>query len=840
MTRRAVKRLGVRGARVARRLLRRSRPDGRSAAPRARPPLRQPPADRPRGLIGTLERGRALDDAVLEEVRRFLAGGKAGRAQAIAESLLRQEHTRELGRVAAGVVAHRRGYVELAWAQLRGLPPATWARLAPAEYVRAGLALVPDETLRGVEALVEDDPPGVPAESWYEILAAVFGHGAQDVARDVFAVFDRHVKRDVPGWSDGPVHRDWLRPWVAADADSPSAPAPPDGRPVLAVMDYGHPGASRASANIGDHIQSIAGLAHVVRHQNVRLHGDEKLVDLLSTLRGRTRPEFRRDDLDADLEVMPVHRDASTYQAIPEGTWVLCLGWYMHALFTMRHDFPLHRNLRPIFVSFHCNKRDLLTPAAVEYLRRYGPVGCRDWTTVHLLTSMNVPAFFSGCVTTTIDAVFPDAPAPPADAPVAYVDVHDGVPEGAVTYAHSSLKVRRRSFVANARIALDRLDTYRREHSRVVTSRLHCHLPLRSIGVDTEFVPANPADVRFAGLAGIDDDAFGAIRSGLTEQLERVLRGILAGNSEEDVYAAWRAATAEPVAAALREHRRPVDLGSPAAKWRKRVPRASGARVTYARQTAPGAGPEVHCAVVLRKPDTREVAALLDSLVEHASRPIHLWVVSPEDRMRRIARAFPDVTISSIPIASLGRRGRDLALVLLPGLIADDVERLVVLPTPAIATADVCELADVELGSHALAAPTRHGSGFGVIHTAANRLRNRPAAAAELRRAALARHEFDFDPFRPAPLVLDLARLRRERFTEEGLAWAKTFRLTDVQILHLLIGPDRAPVPERWAVVPTRTPERGPGLTHWADGPKPWHELLTPERELWRRHAVTL
>ena len=45
----------------------------------------------------------------------------------------------------------------------------------------------------------------------------------------------------------------------------------------------------------------------------------------------------------------------------------------MHALFTMRHGFPLHRNLRPIFISFHCNKRNLLTPDAVEYLRATGP-----------------------------------------------------------------------------------------------------------------------------------------------------------------------------------------------------------------------------------------------------------------------------------------------------------------------------------------------------------------------------------------------------------------------------------------------------------------------------------
>ena len=87
---------------------------------------------------------------------------------------------------------------------------------------------------------------------------------------------------------------------------------------------------------------------------------------------------------------MTVHRDASMYEEIPEQTWVLCFGWYMHALFRMRHGFPLHRNLRPIFISFHCNKRELLTPEAVAYLKRYGPVGCRDWTTVVPAASRSV------------------------------------------------------------------------------------------------------------------------------------------------------------------------------------------------------------------------------------------------------------------------------------------------------------------------------------------------------------------------------------------------------------------------------------------------------------------
>ena len=49
-----------------------------------------------------------------------------------------------------------------------------------------------------------------------------------------------------------------------------------------------------------------------------------------------------------------------------------------------------------------------------------------------------------------------------------------------------------------------------------MTSRLHCYLPARSLGVDVEFRPANPADIRFDGVVGIGDRAFGEFRSDVT------------------------------------------------------------------------------------------------------------------------------------------------------------------------------------------------------------------------------------------------------------------------------------------------------------------------------------
>ncbi|HTE62979.1 MAG TPA: glycosyltransferase [Solirubrobacteraceae bacterium] len=810
-----------------------------AAAARPAPPAEPPPPPTRETLIRMLERGEALDRAIVTQVRSLVGAKEHDTAVAIAEALRARPETAPLGHLAAGIAAARRGYRELAWAELRGLPRVTWAMYAPAEYLRAGLIVAPDEALRELRALVAEDPAEVQAKSWHEILSVVWGLGEAELARAVFAIFERHVEADSPLWRNAELHRDWMRPWVAADPDSPSAPAPPGGRRTFAVLDYGHPSATKASANIGDHVQTIAALGHVVRHQGVRLHGDEDLVDLLAQLRSRTRSERQRSDIDADLEVITVHRDASIYEPIPEDTWAFCFGWFMHSLFRMRHAFPLHRNLRPIFVSFHCNKRELLTPDAIEYLKRYGPVGCRDWTTVDLLLSIGVPAFFSGCLTATIDTVFPDlAASPDADAPVAYVDMPaEDVPAGAPTFEHSSDAVRGRSFVANVYAALDLLETYRRDHRAVVTSRLHCYLPVRSLGMDVDFQPANRSNPRFDGLIDIADGAFDAMRNALLTNLEQVFDAILAGRAEDEVYGLWRELNAAGVAAAEERRNRAPRLAPVAVD--------GGVEAALSRSVAhgpPAPDGAVDCAIVLPQGGFLNASVLVASLLEHGSRPLRLWVLArpgTDAIEQRLAARFPELSFTWIPTDG---HDRDLRL-LLPDLLPD-VARAIVLPMPAVATGDVAELADLDLGGHAVAAPLRPGtadaSGFGVIDDAAARLEDRTQASAELRRTAHARHAFDFDAFDTDVLVLDLERLRRDGFTAQALALVQAFGLDDVEAMHYLCGPDRATLPERWAVVPTRTPVRGAGLLHWVDDVKPWQQTLTPERDEWRRYAAAL
>ena len=799
-------------------------------------------------LIAALREGRSLTAGLVAEIRSRVTAGDLSGATAMAAALSRDPATAEVGNLCFGIVSFHRGFVELAWQQFSSCSRDLWSQYAASEYVRAGVDRDLEAVLREVKALVDAPPAHMNAKRWMDVLEPVYGAGEMDLAEEIFGTLDAAMARQPKVNERLAVRRDWIRRWIDRSPDSPTAPKP-DADVTFAIMDYDHPGRSRASANIGDHVQTIASLGHLVRHQEISYQGPQDLVDLVTQLRNRVRPERRRTDHAATVQVMTVDRDASMYHQIPEGTWTLAFGWYMHALFGVRFGFPFHKNLQPIFVSFHCNKRGLLTPEAIEYLRAHGPIGCRDWTTVDILLSVDVPAFFSGCLTTTINTVFPDLPgAFPASAPIGYVDSPELAPEGAKQYKHSSDDVRFRSFTGNMFEAVDLLETYRRDHSALVTSRLHCYLPMRSIGAQVDFQPKNRSDIRFAGLIDIDDEAFDAIRNGITDRLETVFGAILDGGSQEDVYALWRELCADDVAKA--EARR---AAAPAPVVQSTDVSGEIQRAIAGSRTS---GPtdqtdSVHVAIRVDAPRQGALNVLVESVVATASRPLHLWLLDSTDAgvdLEEVAQRAGSNAVTLVPTKGLGADLRGLSaagrrrsragfdVLVLPELLPD-VDRVVVLPLAAVVEGDVAELAGLELGDRSLAAPDVAGntetSGFGVIHNAGTRLSTRTVVATELRRRAHARHAFDFTAFDIDVLVLDLARLRQDGLVAESVELIEEFGLTAREVLHFHIGPGRAVVPSAWHVVPSRNHADTPALLHWVDEAKPWGSDYAPAQEHW-------
>ncbi|AEI11630.1 glycosyltransferase family 8 protein [Cellulomonas gilvus] len=792
-------------------------------------------------LVRAIERGSDLPEAAVAYVRALLKRPEAEHAQvrSFAHALQRDEATAVVGRLCEAVVASAKGLEELARTRFAQVPAELWGRHALVEHVSVAGRLGDDAMID--DAVAAARVPGAPVHGVLHVAEVCLATGRLDVARELLDVVAAHEVGDEE--VDRRVR--WLRPWLATVA----TPEPsPEGVIALGVIDYKQPDLRNTSSNLGDYVQTAAAFGHWLRHSNLTITGDEPdLVDAVTQMHGRVRADLRLDTPARTVRLVRVDRDASHHNPIPDATWTIAFGWYMHGQFGTGYDFPFHENVRPIFVSFHCNRRDMLTPEAVEYLKAHGPIGCRDWNTVYLLLSMGVPAFFSGCLTTTIDAYYEPVTAPPAASrPPVWVDVP--APAGGAYITQASDDVRWTAAGPNLIDALDLLERYRSEFGTVVTSRLHCFLPAWAIGADVDFQPHNRADVRFAGLLDADEDGRKAIQSRIRRLLEAVTTRILAGDDEATVRAAWaelcapeieiaRARLAEPAAA----HALSFDLAAACATVR------SEQRDVPA--SAPRDGEVVDLALALDGNLKEEFAVVVTGLVEGTQAPLRLWVLCrdhDQEDFDRVARQFPEVHVTWLPcdhvdygpvlgmlrhitVATMDR-------LLLPDLLPE-LTRITYVDIDTLPIGDVAQLAAWDLAGAPLAARDAvargASSGFGNLHSTARRLRTSPTAANELLRLAYQRHAFDFDAFNAGILVLDLERMRADDFGPTFLPWVEQFGMNDQELLNAYAGADRAVLPGSWNALPTQEVLTDPQLIHWAGWLKPWRAEYVAHQDLW-------
>lgn len=78
-------------------------------------------------------------------------------------------------------------------------------------------------------------------------------------------------------------------------------------------------------------------------------------------------------------------------------------GWFTH---NAKNWIPSD-DIEPLFVSFHINNTAaplMLSEEGLSYLKKHEPIGCRDQYTTDLLISKGIKAFFTGCLTLTLDS----------------------------------------------------------------------------------------------------------------------------------------------------------------------------------------------------------------------------------------------------------------------------------------------------------------------------------------------------------------------------------------------------------------------------------------------------
>ncbi|OIP52664.1 MAG: hypothetical protein AUK33_00455 [Flavobacteriaceae bacterium CG2_30_34_30] len=78
-------------------------------------------------------------------------------------------------------------------------------------------------------------------------------------------------------------------------------------------------------------------------------------------------------------------------------------GWFTHNI----HHWVPSEHIIPLFVSFHMNNTAapfMLSEKGIAYLKKHQPIGCRDMFTVDTLNAKGIEAYFTGCLTLTLDS----------------------------------------------------------------------------------------------------------------------------------------------------------------------------------------------------------------------------------------------------------------------------------------------------------------------------------------------------------------------------------------------------------------------------------------------------
>ncbi len=793
-------------------------------------------AARARRVTHQLARGGALDEAVLSDVRTLVKDGERDKAVSVGHALRSRPETRAMGAAVLGVALLNSSGPAKAWEVFSEIAGTPAADPVANDLYAAAFGALGDEASSILDAdLASDRHRDWNGATLLRVAQKALARGLYDQSE----VLIREAQGRPASSMSKNVHKELARlaTWL------PEGPKRAEIAQVPGAINFGVIGYDQpdiASRNIGDYIQTIASMGHVVRQQNFTFTGDPDLVELAGELRRSTKTERLVDGESATLNLFELNRDSNPLQAVPERTWALTFGWFMHHMFGQGFALPFHDNVRPIILSFHVRFPAMLTPEAVEYLQRYAPVGCRDWQTVALLRSVGVPAFFSGCMTTTVDTVFRRDGEDTRDATV-YVDSPQTGPGLSRTQVQTG--IRDLSFVENLRLAREWVSHYHLEYDKVVTSRLHCFLPARSVGSQVTFLPKNRSDNRFGGLIDTTDADFERIRQGILDKASTMLQTIASGASEDEVYARWREICAPAMAEAddlLASKELPVlDPGTVAGL----VP-AKGADASEGPD-----GDAVHVVVDVRKGEAKHLPRLVRSIAAHASAPVAIWAVgattTPAERQALLAEDLPLpvrwVEVDETAVKALGRltpaRQHELTLAVVAAALPD-VRQAVFLPAAALVRDDLATLGALQPDgtSMVIATADRHRgrqSGLELIRRVSGRQGDDNVKALDFLIAAHRLHPGEFATFDTNVMVVDLDAARRENLAGQVAALVVEYGATFREALNLVCGPRRTELDASWNHAPGYEEQEDPSVVSWRDTVKPWSEWETPFAAEW-------
>ena len=758
-------------------------------------------------LSEALTQGSSFGPAVVKAGRSLVAAGHLADTVSVGLNLRSNPSTEEAGRVLLGLAYQRSSDPEVAWAQFEKIEDREIIVAAAEEYYPTAIDTLGHEAL----PLLESADKAGETDKWsakavLRTAESAFCIDAFDQVRTLVEARLDRMGDDADSAVRYELNR--MRDWLPGGKHLEPLPTTA-GKRNFGVLSYDQPGIR--SRNIGDYIQTIASIGHLLRYENLSFTGDNGLTDLFAKLRQSVKEERKYGGPEAELNLVEVYRDGNVYQDIPEDTWYIAFGWYMHDIFGKSFNIPFHPNLRPILLSVFVRYPEMLTPDAIAYLKKYGPVGCRDWQSVAVLRAVGVPAFFSGCLTTSVDTLFP---APASDHRSGTLRIDWPKDNKGPKKKQTVTAIRDKTFPENLELARNWVADYAYKYKQVLTSRLHANLPARSVGAQVEFEPKNKSDSRFGGLIGISETEFDAIRNGILDKLSVLLPLIATGAHEDEIYTKWVEITADDMAFA--------DEYLAAAN----LPVADSGEVASAVNGVERPVPDAQITDIVMSVEKAEaplVGQALRSIDAHAGASYRVWLpngVLTSAEVDELRGELSQGSIDILPSVALGgEKGTpDVLSALLPMLFADH-ERLIVIPAAAEVSADITELSTVDFAEKLLAAKhdvrKNRSSGLTLMRRIASSFGDDHTGALDFVFASHAGMNEDFVPFDPQIAVLNLAGLRSEGVVERVLGLVQEHDLSYIDAMQMIVKGRYSDLGDDWNIHAQWEASDDPKIVNW-------------------------
>ena len=612
----------------------------------------------------------------------------------------------------------------------------------------------------------------------------------------------------------------------------------------VGLIDYNTLDRDISSTNYGDSVQTLALLGNISRFKDLIYQSDDKgLVEFVDFCRERIKEDNKKSSKKVTVNLIPFNRDFSNNCNLPQNTWSFVFGWYMHPNFDQWYDFPLNRNIRPVFISFHLNRKAVLTKQSIDYLKKYQPIGCRDWSTVYLLSSFGISAFFSGCVTSTIGQLFEEK-LDVTNHKVADVEskVKIRTNKEIDSFSNVSTEMLEMNFVERLRHAYGILFQYK-NYDEIYTSRLHCYLPMRSIGKHVRLTYKGLTDPRLDGLYPVTSEQFSQMQQGIKKKIELVFEKIVSGETPDAIYSFWRDLCSEDVQYANQYIKSNlVERESDDSVLNAAISQLKVNRKIY----NPISNDSLKLAFSVDQNLFKYLPVVLESIQQNTRKKLTVVLllrkVSNEE-IEELAHNFPGIQFIVYFCHQISY-GENVALLthisvstmdrlLLPEIY--EAEKVLYLDVDIIVKGDISELYNLDITNYRYAGKKSDHCGWAtcddLISKAARNCTDM-ISASKLRRTAYGYGPLNFIAANAGVTLMNLDRMRKENFVAKYLPFVQDYKLNDQDVLNLYSMGDRLEIPKEWNVYATQESVNNAKLIHFAGPIKPWGSLYISGKEI--------